>query len=512
MTPSQALLLGIPAGAAFSMLSPSWWLLAGSLLFLLSPKPRWQWRWTIVTGLMIGCLRVHLIPTSPPITPGIMTVAGNVTDVRETWTKVRYTLSNATRTDEVSLDDLGTISATVRGSYAAAEPGAHLVLNGTLNTPMPYLAAHGVKAVLDDARVVKTGTGNHSLLSQLSRLRRQSERSLETLLPLPESALLSGLLLGTDERLPEKTADHFRAAGLSHLTAVSGSNVALILSLMGKPLAWLPARWRFWPLALGIGLFTVLVGAPASAVRAALTGIVGLIALQSGRSGAGRSTLIVVLAGMTLWEPQQLTADAGFQLSFLATWGIIQLGPPLRRLLEGRLPAFCAEAIAVTLAAELPTLPWSAWLFGNLAIIAPFTNILAAPLAGLATLSGLALVVTALLCPPAVLIVRPINWLCLHSLIILAETGTKIGMYLPDPGPPPTLALMIYLGALAALATILERLTVDRTTPSAVLATSPQIAARTESNPEQGTPLIPPALRPVTPPGASAPMSPIIPA
>lgn len=342
-----------------------------------------------------------------------------------------------------------------------------------LTPPLPYVEAQGVAASLDEAQLLKNDPGQASIWTELARLRRHSERAIDRLLPLPESALLSGLLLGSDERLPQSTADHFREAGLSHLTAVSGSNVALILSLMEKPLAWLPRRWRFWPLALGIGAFTLLVGAPASAVRAALTGIVGLIALQSGRSGAGRGALIIVLAAMTLWEPRQLTADAGFQLSFLATAGIIQLGPPLRTAFAKILPPFFAEAAAITIAAELPTLPWSAWVFGKLALIAPFTNLMASPLSGLATLSGLVLIGVNLLCPPLVFLARPLAWFCLHLLVSLADAGAKLGSALPDPGPPPTTALFAFLMALGLGGLLAERFSVRRARPSAAPAMSP---------------------------------------
>ncbi len=464
MVPAHALLLGIPVGAALGLAgTPALigvWL---CLILMLSPRPAFRWRVMVVFGLAIGLFRAGLVPAPLALPEGRFTVTATVRDVRESWLKTRYFLTDAATTNGQAL---GAVVATVRSAEADAGPGDQVTIVGSLLPPTPYLAAQGLVASLEDARVTVAAPGPFSLGTGLARLRRETEQRLSVLLPLPESALLSGLLLGTDERLPHTDSDNFRAAGLSHLTAVSGSNVALILSLMGRALWWVPRRWQLLPLALGIGGFTLLVGAPASAVRAALTGVVGLIALQGGRPAGGRRALILALAAMTLWEPRQLIADAGFQLSFLATLGIVELGPPLKRLCERWLPTFLAEATAVTLAAELPTLPWSAWIFGTFSTIAPFTNLVAAPLSGLATMGGLALLGTSLLLPPLTLLVRPVAWLGLHALIALAHVGATLGALLPDPGPPPLPLLLCLEGGLLAAALLWSRLSAGTATPS----------------------------------------------
>jgi competence protein ComEC len=485
MPPSSAFLLGIPAGALVVVCGAPFAVpvgLAGVALLL--PRLDGRWKLLLAAGLLLGGGRAALIPPAIALPEGSVTVHARVDDVRESWAKTRYALGDA---KTGSGAPLGSLSATVRSAYAAAEPGNVVMMRGVLKEPTPYLAAQGVVASLDDAAVFAVSPGPWAPFPALARLRRRAEAHLDSLLPIPQSALLSGLLLGTDERLPQEDADAFRAAGLSHLTAVSGSNVALILDLMAQALWWLPERWRLWPLLAGIGGFTLLVGAPASAVRAALTGIIGVLALRSGRRGGGRRALMLALAAMTLWEPRQLTADAGFQLSFLATLGIVELGPLLRALCAKVLPAGLAEALAVTLAAELPTLPWSAWTFDKMPILAPLTNLAAAPLSGIATMGGLALLGTSLLAPPLAMIARPLSWLSLTGLVQIGHLGADLGAHLPDPGAPPWPLLILVEGALVGAAMLAARLRPGTATPAARPATSAPAGPPPARSPAVGT-------------------------
>lgn len=485
MPPSTAFLLAIPAGALLVVCGAPFAVVIGMAgIALVLPRLGGRWKLFAAIGLLIGSGRAALIPPPMILPQGSVTIRASVADVRESWSKTRYALSGAETGSGLAL---GSLSATVRSAYAAANPGDIVVMRGVLKEPLPYLAAQGMAGSLDEAAVFEVLPGPWSPFPALARLRRRAEAHLDALLPLPQGALLSGLLLGTDERLPQDDADAFRAAGLSHLTAVSGSNVALILDLMAQALWWLPERWRLWPLLGGIGAFTLLVGAPASAVRAALTGIIGVLALRSGRKGGGRRALMIALAAMTLWEPRQLTADAGFQLSFLATLGIVELGPPLRTLCARFLPAGLAEALAVTLAAELPTLPWSAWIFGTLPLLAPLTNLAAAPLSGLATMSGLALLGTSLLIPPLAVFARPLSWLSLTGLVELAHLGANIGAYLPDPGTPPLPLLLMVEGALIGAALLSSRLRDGTATPAALPASSAPAGPPPAQSPAVGT-------------------------
>ncbi len=442
MTAFQCFLLGIPAGVILQALAAPLILCAFPALVSL----RWpRYRPLLIAasfGLMSGWMRMALVPPLPPLPTGNIRLQATIDDVHESWTKTTYVLSNLTASGLTPTTQ--NAQATVRSSVSEGEPGDRIIVAGILESPPPFLAAHSIQATMHDAVVLDVSSAPPGLQAALHRLRRAAERQIEQLLPAPENALLAGLILGTDDRLPETSASDFRLAGLSHLTAVSGANIALILNLFAGALWWLPKRLQPLPLAVAIGAFTLLVGAPASAVRAAMSGIIGLIALRSKRPHSGRSALIVALALMTLIEPRQLIADAGFQLSFLATIGIIELHPVLNTLFGRFLPPSLAEATSVTLAAELPTLPWSAWVFGRLSLLAPLTNLAAMPLSALASSSGLILFAVGILAPPLAFIARPFAWLSLSLLLGLAHESALLGAKLPDPGAPPLLALLCW--------------------------------------------------------------------
>jgi competence protein ComEC len=211
-------------------------------------------------------------------------------------------------------------------------------------------------------------------------------------------------VLGIDDNLPEATQEAFRATGTAHLTAISGVNIAIVISLVFGLFRKLAGRIGGLVLStVAIIAFTLLVGAPASAVRAALMGGLGLAGEQIGRRRAGIHSLCLTAAVMTAFNPAILW-DAGFQLSFSATLGILWLNEPLQKgftkLLESALPGETARKIArplgdyliVTLAAQIATLPILAITFGQLSLSAPFVNPLILPAQpAIMALGGLAL-------------------------------------------------------------------------------------------------------------------------
>ena len=268
-----------------------------------------------------------------------------------------------------------------------------------------YLERLGVGGVMyfPFSKVVEREAGSRWLMA-LYRTRERGLDILKSLLPPKEAALISGILLGIDDDLPEATLEAFRATGTAHLTAISGVNIAIVISLVFGLFRKLAGRLGGLALSiLAITAFTLLVGAPASAVRAALMGGLGLAGEQIGRRRAGIHALCLTAAVMTAFNPAVLW-DAGFQLSFSATLGILWLNEPLQkgftRLLESALPGELARKLArplgdylvVTLAAQITTLPILAITFGQLSLSAPLVNPLILPAQPAAmALGGLAL-------------------------------------------------------------------------------------------------------------------------
>lgn len=200
---------------------------------------------------------------------------------------------------------------------------------------------------------------------------------------------MAGLLTGSRRGIPDDVMESFNATGLTHIIAISGYNISIVIALIMGLLIWLPQRIRFYPAVIAIIIFTIFVGASAAVVRAAIMGILGLIALQCGRETSTRLMIAWTGAVMIAWNPKILLYDAGFQLSFLAVIGISELSPLLDRFLY-RLPRTFAikESVQMTLAAQIATAPLILFLFRRLSLVAPLTNLLVAPVIPLAMLLG----------------------------------------------------------------------------------------------------------------------------
>ncbi len=215
--------------------------------------------------------------------------------------------------------------------------------------------------------------------------------------------------MGVDSGIPEEVVQAFQDTGTAHVIAISGFNIAIIAGLFALLFTRLLGRVKGAILALvGIVLYTLLVGAGPSVVRAALMGGLGLFAYHIGRRQVGLLTMALVAAVMALANPMVLWS-ASFQLSFFATLGLVLYAQPLEQGLEGlaarrlppetaaRLSRPVAEYLLFTLAASLATLPIILYHFQRLSLVSLVANPAILPaqpavmvLGGLAVLLGMA--------------------------------------------------------------------------------------------------------------------------
>jgi competence protein ComEC len=222
-------------------------------------------------------------------------------------------------------------------------------------------------------------------LAHRDEVRARAERALGSGMPAREAALARGFVLGEDDRIDQATVEDFRRAGLSHLLAVSGQNVAL-LALLAMPLLaalGMPLRTRIVWIVAAIVVYVPLAGGGPSIVRAGVMGAITLLATLAGRRSS-RLFALALAAIATLAIDPGIGADIGWQLSFAAVLGILALARPLRRAVAGRfgsrgLPGALAEGVAVTVAATLATAPLIAFHFGQLSTVSLAANLLALP-------------------------------------------------------------------------------------------------------------------------------------
>ena len=296
--------------------------------------------------------------------------------------------------------------------------GARLRLAGRLETPSDYagfsyrnhLARQGIHSQMNRPQIelLAEEQGN-PIYSAIFALKDRAKGSIKRLLPDPQAALLTGILLGDDNGLPPDLEEQFRATGMSHIIAISGFNIAILTGVLlaaSRPI--LGHKRSAWFVLAGIALYTILVGADAAVVRAAIMGALFVIAARLlGRPTFAPAGLFAAAIAMTLVDPFILW-NVGFQLSFAATLGLMLYVGPWSHWVEGRFRRFTdpetanrltrtlSEIVLATLAAMLLTLPIIAYHFGQLSLVSPLANLFILPVqpgvmiwGGLATLTGM---------------------------------------------------------------------------------------------------------------------------
>jgi competence protein ComEC len=295
--------------------------------------------------------------------------------------------------------------------------GDMVMARGKLTTPTEtaefsyreYLARQGVYAQMTypALSLIKSRAGN-AVMRWILALRERAVGLLEQLYPSPEAELLSGILLGVDERIPGSLQAAFNATGTAHIIAISGFNIAILAGLFFRLFSRLGGRW--WGLAgtiVTLTLYALLAGASPSVVRAAIMGSLSLLGQQIGRRQAGLNTLAGTAMAMCLFNPNLLW-DASFQLSFAATLGLILYAELLesgfRSLLARRLPPAwvnrlagpVTEYVLFTLSAQVTSFVIVAYHFHRFSLVSLLANPLVLPpqplvmvLGGVSVLAGL---------------------------------------------------------------------------------------------------------------------------
>ena len=245
--------------------------------------------------------------------------------------------------------------------------------------------------------------------------------------PPDQRALVPALVDGDDSGLPPQVEADFRSTGLTHLLAVSGTNLTLLVGFVLALARWCRVRGRWLAVigAAGIVGFVLLARTEPSVLRAAVMGTVALVGLGHDGRQRGLRALGVAVLVLVLVDPG-LAMSAGFVLSVLATAGILLLGPGLRDALARWLPRWLAEAVAIPLAAQLACTPAVAAISGQVSLAAVGANVLAAPAVGPATVLGLGGGLLGLVWAPLGRLVGGLAAWCVAWIITVAEHGADL--------------------------------------------------------------------------------------
>lgn len=233
-----------------------------------------------------------------------------------------------------------------------------------------------------------------NLVARGAEVLRAALRDSVSGLPADARGLLPGLVIGDTSAVPGDLDQAMRATGMTHLTAVSGSNVAVVVGLGFALCAFVGMPRRLRPLvALAVlAGFVVLARPDPSVIRAAVMGAIGLLGISRSQRAAGLPVLGSAILAALVWDPW-LSRSFGFVLSTLATLGLLLFAGPWGEAIARRLPRrlrLLGPAVAVPLAAQMMCGPIIVLLSGSVSLVGVVANLLAAPLVPVATIGGVA--------------------------------------------------------------------------------------------------------------------------
>src|SRR6478672_4584748 len=278
------------------------------------------------------------------------------------------------------------VSATLP-RFPAIEPGDRVRVSGRIEPPpngpyADYLTRIGVAGTLYSRALATVGRSDDPG-ARLEAVRRWAGDALAAAIPEPEAGLAAGIVIGLRDRVDRDLAAAFTAVGASHVVAISGWNIAIVAATVAALAGRLARRRRAVILVAAIVTYVLFAGASASVVRAAAMAGVVLLARETGRAGRAAAALGWA-AGLLLVADPRLVLDPGFQLSTLATGGILAWASRwterIGAMAGGRTPHWLAESLGVSLAAQAATLPVVLLTFGRLALVSPAVNLLIVPL------------------------------------------------------------------------------------------------------------------------------------
>lgn len=277
-----------------------------------------------------------------------------------------------------------------------------------------YPARGGRVAYLSYAKLEVTGRSQ----SVAYRTTREFAAGMQSALPEPQASFGLGILIGQRSTLPANTQEILAAVGLTHIVAVSGYNLTILVRATRRLLA---KRSKFQVMvsaAVLILSFLLVTGASPSIVRASIISLLALGAWYYGRVVRPMVLIMVTAAATALWNPLYLWSDIGWYLSFLAFFGVLVIAPlARRRLFKGKKTSTFTNLIIESMAAQLMTLPLILYIFNDSSYMVLLANLLVVPLIPLAMLLSFIAGLAGMLVPAlAGWVAWPAKWLLTYLL------------------------------------------------------------------------------------------------
>ena len=298
-----------------------------------------------------------------------------------------------------------------------------------------YLARQGIHSIVrvyGGVKILTRDQGN-PFFAALYAFRDRALAAVYAILPDPAASLLAGVLLGVDSGIPRDVSDAFSATNTTHIIAISGFNIAIVAGILTALARRVVGERRaMFVVIAGLIAYTLMVGASASVVRAAIMGSLSVIALHFHRQNDALNALSASALLMFVLNPFTLY-DLGFQLSFLATLGLILYVTPLTAAFgiffarftsserAKQIVGVLSDSFIVTLAAQVTSTPLIVFAFHRLSLVGLLTNLLVLPAQPAVEIWGGIATILAMIVQPIGQVIAWIAWAFLEFTIVIVQ-------------------------------------------------------------------------------------------
>ncbi len=469
--------LGVGAGDVFRGGEEVFWMMiVVVLIFSLSMRFTGRWSgaaaWAVPVFFVLGVIRISLATAGAEMTdvsyfndmPQKIMIEGVVSTQPELRNNAQYIMLSAEKIyfPERVFEAGGRVLIKA-GTFPSYHYADKLKVSGQLLSPADfegfsykdYLAKDNVYSVMyrPFISLVEEERGDFAGLDFFGAiywLKSLIKGRIETYLNEPAAGIALGLLIGARSSIPQEILDDFQMTGLTHILAISGYNITLIINVFALLMGGAGRRPRFWVTCAMIGVFAVLTGLSASVVRASVMGVLAILAGYVGRKGSGLQMLMFSGFLMVAVNPLIMLRDISFQLSFLSTMGLLVLLPLIENLFK-KLPPLISESLAVTLAATVFTTPVILINFERFSLISPIANVIFLPLIPMIMFMSFLTFCGSLLFAPIAYLFAAVSWLLIEILLTGVGFVAKIPFAMIDIGGFTAPLLFAYYGILFAV-------------------------------------------------------------
>lgn len=444
------ILLLLVIGGAFLTL---WFVRKAQIFFLF---------FVCVAGLVLGGVRVALAPSEIPssfahLYDTSISLEGEVVsapDIRETNQRI---------TVEIKNNEARTRVLVVAPTYPSVRYGERIRVEGVIERPEPFDVSEG-RAFAYDKHLQKDGVfaivpnGNVEVVSKragavshtlgfFSDIKTTGLSALSQALPEPHASLAGGLILGGKQGLGKELLDDFIVVGLVHIVVLSGYNVMIVAEFVLRLCGIVSRRFATIGATVAIALFVIIAGAGSASIRAGAMAGIALFARATGRTYDAFRALVVAGLLMIAWNPYTLVYDYGFQLSFIATLGLIFGAPIIEKHFSWLGQRFMREILSATISAQIAVLPLLLYQNGLFSVVALPANIFVLPVVPFAMLASLLALIAGVVLP----VVAPIVALPAYVLLSYITSVVEMLSALPlasfsVPAFPFMLVVVAYVG------------------------------------------------------------------